>query len=363
MATRITGSLGSGVTTALAERADALDGTVLVLVASPEAAACWPGRRTRATTFLDVALELVGKRLVGDDERLEIVAAVLAGRLSDHVDEVARTVLSYEASFLGREELLVHADAAGELERWDELDRITQSYLAQLDERSAVDEAGAIVAASMLLRDPSVRLDHDHVVVDDWQQATFATNRLLTQLCGGPGSSVIAGGHPRSTVGGVGGTSPKHLEAFLRRFGGTEDIELDSGNRRHLGDDPPELVVGDEAELLQALGDDLTVLVPRPELLRLHPSARLIDSAVGLSWPVVAVAGCTEGVFPGPPVGHDLYDQHLFGGPDVPTAEQRIASAAAEDRRRFALACTRATERLVFTAAEPVSPFVAELLT
>jgi superfamily I DNA/RNA helicase len=353
---RITGSLGSGVTTALAERADAASGDVLVLCASVEAAARWPGSQS-ATTFLDLALELLGRRLVSDDERLSLIAS-----LTDEVEEVVATILRYQSSFLGREELLVHAEAAGELDRWDELDRIAQHYLALLDERQAVDEAGALVAASMRLRERDHHLEHDAVVVDDWQQATFATNRLLTQLAGGPGANVVVGGHPRATVSSVDGASAKHLESFLRRFGGGEDVELDTANRRR-PTDPELVVVDDQAAALRSLGDDIVVLVPRRELLGLHPSARLIESSVGLEWPVVVIAGCTEGVFPGPPPAWRLYDPYLLGGPDVPTPEQRIEAAAGEERRRFALACTRATERLVFIAAEPVSPFVSDLLT
>lgn len=70
---------------------------------------------------------------------------------------------------------------------------MTHRYLAAMAELDLVDEGGAVVHAGLALRDDAVlraeRSRFDEVVVDDFQLATFAEQRLLTQLVGraGPG--------------------------------------------------------------------------------------------------------------------------------------------------------------------------------
>ena len=83
-----------------------------------------------------------------------------------------------------------------------------------------------------------------------------------------------------------------------------------------------------------------------------------IAGAAGREWHTVVVAGCVEGVLP-----RIRGRAPLFTVATVSPAEARQASLA-EERRRFRIACSRATARLVATAApEPgvlLSRFVEE---
>ncbi len=70
-----------------------------------------------------------------------------------------------------------------------------------------------------------------------------------------------------------------------------------------------------------------------------------IVEAAGREWHTVIVAGCVEGELPALGSRHRLFD----ADPSTPPAERRRQTLA-EERRLFALACSRATGRLVATA-------------
>ena len=205
------------------------------------------------TTFHGVAFDLLRRngpepRLLRTNEQWALVRRLLAtdgprewptlhgllGRRA-FVDEVAAAVQRYEASFLGDEEIRTHADAAGVPERWDELAAFTDRYQAVLDGAGQVDASLLIVRACLLLRDPAraseARARVDHVLVDDFETATFATNRLLSLLTG-PGSAVTVAGNPDAAVGSNSGALAVHLERFDRRFGADADVTLDVPFRR-----------------------------------------------------------------------------------------------------------------------------------
>jgi len=167
------------------------------------------------TTFLGLALDLLRRhgphgerlRLLAGDAQRALISQVLAEDQADPASlkqrwpslhpfvvrrafapQLARAVLAYQASFLGLEELRTHAEAAGVAERWEELASFTDRYLSALDERGAVDPAGAVVRAALLLRDPAIAAAAQsrfaEVLVDDFETATFATNRFLNALAG-----------------------------------------------------------------------------------------------------------------------------------------------------------------------------------
>lgn len=69
----------------------------------------------------------------------------------------------------------------------------------------------------------------------------------------------------------------------------------------------------------------------------------------GLEWPVVVVAGVQEGVWPDVRRRQSLLQAERLG-PEGVLPPATVASAAAEERRLFYVACSRARERLIVTA-------------
>lgn len=347
----VTGGFGAGKTTALAARAAHLraSGRIVLELARPSAAVSFaaelllrhgrPGRVVDHRTQRSMVARLLHEHDWGE----------LSGERGDpqFADEVAATVLRYQSSFLGAEELFVHADAAGEFERWAALDGFTHRYLDEHERSGTVDRAGAVVGASLLLRDPEVmaveRNGFDDLLVDDFQLADFATNRLLTQLAGRAGSLTVAG-NAAAAIGSEHGWSSRFLGSFARRFA-CEHLDLGDVSWRRPS--PPVLV-----ESIGSAHAHAHVL-PRQEVI----------DAVGREWPVVVIPHGTAESWPAPRPTHRWFDPHLFGGPDVPSDAERDERWGDEERRRFTVACTRATEQtvLVVPAGATATPLLAEV--
>jgi hypothetical protein len=193
------------------------------------------------------------------------------------------------------------------------------------------------VQASLVLRDPAAlareRARFDFLSVDDFQLATFAITRLVSQLSG-PAGNVVVAGNLDAAVGELCGTpvTGSHLDAFARRFGATAeaDVRLDGPSHRRPRPGPPP--------------GDVYVLD--------HAAAA---RAVGMEWPAVLVRGATEDGWLGPPPcpRYEWFDRALFAGPDAPDDDERVRRWHDESDRRFAVACTRATERLTFDPRPP----------
>ncbi|MGI9033295.1 MAG: PD-(D/E)XK nuclease family protein [Acidimicrobiales bacterium] len=87
-----------------------------------------------------------------------------------------------------------------------------------------------------------------------------------------------------------------------------------------------------------------------------------IAAAAGQHWPLVVIAGCVEGELPRIHARPRLFDRALLAEASPPDPRERRRRSLADERRLFASACSRATRRLVATAApEPgvlVSRFV-----
>jgi hypothetical protein len=271
--------------------------------------------------------------------------------------ELADTICHYQASFLGLEELRTHADAAGQAERWEAMADAATQYLANLDQRHEADWAGLLVRASLLLRNDDVlaaeRARFDHIVVDDFESASFATNRLLTQLAGRGGNVTVAG-NPDSLVWGHIGGNPSYLLRFGQRFGSVLDIALTESHRF------PKDVDGAVADA-DAVADAEVVVSLEPGGDPWSAPAAAASSnhcpipvalTTSLEWRRVAIvepaadpadsAGASTGA------GEQAtYDLELLGGPDVPDAEARARRRAAEREARRALARSRARQTIV----------------
>jgi superfamily I DNA/RNA helicase len=378
---RISGGFGTGKTTALRARAEALADA---------------GQRPLVLHHRDLggfSVEVLRRHgrptveLLDDDEHVELVAELLDGAAptvaglglsaasaDERRDDLGLTaadlsgaVLAYEASFLGVEELLVHADAAGQLERWEFLASFADRYLGVLASRDRVDRAGAVVQASLALRDPAVlaaeQARFDHLLVDDYQLATFATSRLLAQLAG-PGGNLTVAGHPEAAIGSDFSSRPVHFERFAARFGGATEVALDTPHRSPA---PPTLRLADGPDdergaIFEALDRGLDLGLSDADVVVFSSAAAVAQDAVGREWALVVVAGLGEDRWPRPRPTDGVFDLHLLGGPDVPDPAERDRQWLELERRRFAVATSRAAQWLVLVAEPPVSPFVGDLV-
>lgn len=355
---RVLGGFGSGLSTALSARAERLrtEGSRPLLV--------------HHGSLVGVAVEILRRHgrpvsLLQGDEQVATVATLLDERLRPVAAEIAAAVVAFQASFLGDEELRVHADAAGMTDDAEALIAITARYLSLLGSRNRVDAGGALVAASLLLRDPSVleaeQARFDEVLVDDFQLASFGTNRLVSQLVG-PGGRVTVAGNPDAAVSSEALSSTQALARFDRRFGAALDVRLE-GTHRSPG--VPTLRIVENAEearsaaaeaIEQAAGMGIdvggTAIVTRSAAA----------SAVGRSWPLVVVPDATEGRWPAPRPVERWFDTELLHGPDLPDEATRDQRWLELEGRRFGVACSRATQFLVVIAEVPVSRFVGALV-
>ena len=355
---RVTGGFGSGLSTALRRRTVRLqdEGRRPLLLAH--------------ASLVRFATELLRRHgrpvsLLSRSEQVATVATVVDDGLRPLAEEVATAIEGFQASFLGDEELRVHADAAGALPEAERLIELTDRYRTVLTSRNRVDAGGALVAASVLLRDPAVlaeeRARFDELLVDDFQLASFASNRLVSQLAGHRGALTVAG-NVDAAISSAPLATALHLERFERRFSAALDVHLDETQRapgvptlRIVEDgDTARRVVRETVEGAASAGLPLedTAVVTREGA----------ESAVGRSWALVVVPDATDGRWPAPRPVAAWFDTELFHGPDVPDDAVREARWRDLERRRFAVACTRATRSLVVIAEAPVTPFVSALI-
>jgi hypothetical protein len=276
------------------------------------------------------------------------------------VDEAVAAIVGFQASFLGDEELRVHADAAGCLDVAEELISATARHRAVMAERGLVDAGGALVEASLLLRDLDVlaaeRGRFDELLIDDFQLASFATNRLVSQLAGAGGDVVVAG-HADAAVSTMPLASATHLERFPRRFGAAPGTLT---TRHRSPTVAPELRLLDERASSADAAWAVRGGVRRADVLVVGRDD--VEGAVGAEAGVAIVHGATDGAWPAPPPAFRWFDPELFHGPDVPEEVERARRWRERERRRFLVATSRATERTIVLAHVPVTPFVSDLL-
>lgn len=289
-----------------------------------------------------------------------LIAQAISGLAHVDVDEAVASIVGFQASFLGDEELRVHADAAGCLGPAEELIAATARHLAAMEARGLVDDGGALAQASLLLRDPSVceaeRARFDELLVDDFQLASFATNRLVTQLAGAGGPVVVAG-NVNAAVSSAPLASAVHLQRFERRFGATA-VQLIGVHR--VAARSPELRLLDEQASARDAAWAAVHEVARADSLVIGREE--VEAVVGQEGGVIIVQDATDGRWPAPPPVHRWFDPEVFHGPDVLDDDERARRWHELERRRFLVATTRATERTVVLAHTPVTPFVSDLL-
>jgi hypothetical protein len=351
---RVTGGFGHGKSVALRARAERLR-----------------AERRRPLllghgALVALAVEILGRhghpvRLIPEAAQRRLVEALATeAGIDAGPDEVVATLVGFQASFLGDEELRVHADAAGALDRAEALIALTAAYLRQLAARREVDAGGALVQASLRLRDGDVlaaeRSRFDELLVDDLQLASFATNRLLAQLAG-PGGALVVAGCPEAAVSQAPLASAAHLDRFARRFGAAT-VELPTPHRVP--------AIAPELRLVEDGG--VPREVARGLVRRAAPRAAVVvdragvEAFVGQEAEIAVVVDATDGRWPAPRPPQQWFDPELFHGPDVPDEDERDRRWRELERRRFLVAASRATRATVVVAGTPVSPFVAELV-
>jgi superfamily I DNA/RNA helicase/RecB family exonuclease len=140
-------------------------------------------------------------------------------------DQVRQFLTRAQEALLSPDELMARSEAAG-LTGWRELGAFYRRYLQVLDDEGAVDFAGLVEQAAAS-PEPAGRL-FDHLLVDDYQDSTFAAERLLIDL---EAESLVVAGDPEAHVFSFQGATDEPI----RRFGDVHPravrVELEANHR------------------------------------------------------------------------------------------------------------------------------------
>jgi superfamily I DNA/RNA helicase len=263
----VTGAAGTGKTTLLRERfASLIDGGAdperIALVvrskrARDEARAALLRRLGRSlpglpvTTIQGLAFRLVTRRfsvlgypeppkVLDADDQFAVVQELLRGEATERTedwptfgsmlhlrgfaDEVRQLLLRAQEALIGPDEMAALARGSGS-QGWSELAGFYRRYLQVLDAQGAVDFAGLVEQAAVAAAagDP----EFDHVLVDDFQEATLGIERLLAELR--PEALVVAG-DPDAHVFSFQGTTDVPIRRFVERFA-AEQVVLETPHR------------------------------------------------------------------------------------------------------------------------------------
>ncbi len=149
-------------------------------------------------------------------------------RMRGFADEVRQFLLRAQEALLSPDEIESKAEGAG-LAGWRELAGFYGRYLDVLGGLDAVDFAGLVeqAARAAQLHQPLL----DHMLIDDYQDATFGTEALAFGL---RASSLVVGGDPSAHVFSFQGTTIEPLLRFADRMGPPRTVQP---SERHRGVD------------------------------------------------------------------------------------------------------------------------------
>ncbi len=165
--------------------------------------------------------------------------------LRGFADQVRQFLLRAQEALLKPEDIRKRAEAAGS-PGWNELADFLQRYQQGLDDQGLVDFAGLVEQAAAAA--PGGDPPFDHLVVDDYQDTTFAAEALVAGLR--PDSLVVAG-DPAAHVFSFQGTTDEPIRTFTERLAGAGHVELTT-NHRSAGPRVEALTAAHESEELAA---------------------------------------------------------------------------------------------------------------
>lgn len=147
------------------------------------------------------------------------------------VQQVADFVLRAQERLLSSEDLAKTVEASGR-ENYREVAAFYGRYLERLSRDGRIDFAGLLFqTAALLRRDLSEEEAFLHVMADDFQDTTFATEAILGTLAAAADSVVIAADPPGSVFAYKGG-SREPLARAESTFPGLQTVELNGLYRR-----------------------------------------------------------------------------------------------------------------------------------
>jgi len=146
-------------------------------------------------------------------------------KLRGFADEVRQLVIRAQEALRSPEYIEGRAAERG-LAGWDELAAFLRHYLSVLDASSEVDFAGLVEQAAVAAGagDPPF----DHVMIDDYQDTTFAAERLLAEI---RPRTFVAAGDLETHLFSFQGTTDEPLRRFAERNPGAAMVPLETRHR------------------------------------------------------------------------------------------------------------------------------------
>ncbi|HKX33711.1 MAG TPA: ATP-dependent DNA helicase [Actinomycetota bacterium] len=166
----------------------------------------------------------VRELLEGEDPRRWPVFGPLL-KLRGFADEIRQLVIRAQEALRSPDDIERRAAERG-LTGWDELAAFLRHYLSVLDASSEVDFAGLVEQAAVAAGagDPPF----DHVMIDDYQDTTFAAERLLAEI---RPRTFVAAGDLETHLFSFQGTTDEPLRRFAERNPGAAKVTLETRHR------------------------------------------------------------------------------------------------------------------------------------
>jgi len=158
-----------------------------------------------------------------DPESWPVLGPLL--KLRGFADEVRQLVIRAQEALRSPDDIERRAAERG-LAGWDELAAFLRHYLSVLDASSEVDFAGLVEQAAVAAGagDPPF----DHVMVDDYQDTTFAAERLLAEI---RPRTFVAAGDLDAHLFSFQGTTDEPFRRFAERNPGAATVPLETRHR------------------------------------------------------------------------------------------------------------------------------------
>ncbi|CAN5116282.1 ATP-dependent DNA helicase [soil metagenome] len=166
----------------------------------------------------------VGELMRGEDPASWPAYGSMLG-LRGFADQLRQFVLRAQEALLAPEQVEAMSAAAG-LTGWAEVARFYRRYLQVLDAEGTVDYAGLVGQAAASAGDGEPLFNH--VLVDDYQDATYATERLVVEL---KARSLVVAGDADAHVFSFQGTTDVPLRRFSHQLPETASVVLATPHR------------------------------------------------------------------------------------------------------------------------------------